>query len=106
MYMKEVNLWHKNKYLNSKKETYEYSINNIISYKKEENDNLILLMQNDYDKSYYLTSTTYNLINDLIKEKYQYNDKHQITKINSLINNNEVISNIKYDALIELNIKK
>ena len=39
-------------------------------------------MQNEYDKSYYLTSTTYNLINDLIKEKYQYNDKHQITKIN------------------------
>ena len=53
--MKEVNLWHKNKSLNSKKETYEYSINNIISYKKEENDNLILLMQNEYDKSYYLT---------------------------------------------------
>lgn len=82
-------------------EEYDYNEFDILSrYQKYINNNLELKIENIYDENYrYLISKNTSFLNHLIKEKYTYNDKKQINKVDLSLDNEKIISFLKYDSL-------
>ena len=82
-------------------EEYDYNEFDILSrYQKYINNNLELKIENIYDENYrYLISKNTSFLNYNIKEEYTYNDKKQINKVDLSLDNEKIISFLKYDSL-------